>query len=102
MGRLHPCRFRLLQMQKVLEMLVHRVNQAVENGPQQEERRDQEKRRGHVLAIRQCEDALLVCAHDMLKTTNVTMPADSTATAPVHVFMGGDCAVSRSGWQYFF
>ncbi len=42
MRELHPGRLRLRQMQLVLEMFVHRIDHAVAEAPQQEQRRADE------------------------------------------------------------
>src|SRR3954465_10613372 len=62
MGCLDPGRIRLAEMEQILEMLVHRINQTVENGPQHEQCCDQEKCEGHVHAVRQSKDAFFICA----------------------------------------
>ena len=60
---LHPGRLGQGQMQFLLEVLVHHVDHAVAEAPEQKQRTDEDEREHHVLAVSEDEHALLLIAH---------------------------------------
>ena len=60
MRKLYRRRLRFRQMQFILKVLVHRVNQAIAESPEQKQRGDKNKREHDILALVRNEQAFLL------------------------------------------
>jgi hypothetical protein len=63
MRELHPRGLRLVEVEFLLKMLVHHIDHAVADSPQEEQRTDQDKREDQVGSIGANEEAFLFGAH---------------------------------------
>ena len=62
--KLHPRRLRLVQVEHLLEVLVHDVDHAVAHGPDEEQRADKNEREHEVVPVLAHEKAWLLCVHE--------------------------------------
>src|SRR5271165_13532 len=67
MRKLHPRGLGQGQMQFLLKVLVHRVNQAIADSPEEKQRADENEREHQVLPVVRDKKALLFVAHNKIE-----------------------------------
>src|SRR5580658_9187469 len=91
MRELHPGRLGLVEIQLLLEVLVHDVDHAVADSPEEEQRTDQDESEGQVGTIVADEEAFLLRAH--WAGTILSAEAGGTGAGKEKIVTGGGPAI---------